>query len=86
MLEHNQLSGTIPRNLAEVQKLGELSLRNNTLSGVIPNEVLEMPWFVFFNSSCMDSHISPRGLGGSENVDISKNYFSHADKIPEEWK
>ncbi len=85
-LQKNQLSGTIPPELAQLSDLEELSLSDNRLSGAIPSEfgqLFALEW-LYLSSNDLSGEI-PAELGSLSNLirlDLQNNQLS--GEIPSE--
>ncbi|XP_074264553.1 probably inactive leucine-rich repeat receptor-like protein kinase IMK2 [Silene latifolia] len=70
-LDHNSISGTIPKSLGKLGNLEELSLSHNKINGTIPNELSSLEKLRVLDLS--DNVISgtvPKELGGLKNVSV----------------
>ncbi|KAH9614298.1 hypothetical protein KSS87_013361 [Heliosperma pusillum] len=79
-LDHNSISGTIPKNLGKLGNLEELSLSNNVISGTVPKELggLKNVSVINLKNNKLTGHIPPTigNLSSISALDLSENNFT----------
>ncbi|KAF9618244.1 hypothetical protein IFM89_000879 [Coptis chinensis] len=78
VLRHNLLSGNIPSNIGEYQKLKRLDFSFNNLTGQIPNTIFNLPSLsnLFLGNNSLSGPIPPQKLPSLLTIDLSYNRLS----------